>query len=174
VKDLKAYAEGRTDWKDHLFDLGLNLQLVPPGERCRSPICHRITFMYGLLFEHARLNEATHATLHELFGVAGVRAFEDLAAMVRAGSVVRAGPAALEASLGRLAIPIALLHGEKNRRFLPKSTERTLDALRRKNGAALYSRHVIPGYGDIDCITGKDAVNDVFPHILAHLDRTAG
>ncbi|HLM71116.1 MAG TPA: GMC oxidoreductase, partial [Polyangiaceae bacterium] len=174
VKDLKAYSEGRTDWKDRMFDLGLKLQLVPPAERCRSPICHRITFMYGLLFEHARMNEATHATLHELFGVAGVKAFEDLAAMVRAGSVVRGGAAVLEASLGKLALPIAFIHGEKNRRFLPKSTEKTIEALRRKNGAALYSRHVIPGYGDIDCITGKDAVNDVFPHILAHLDRTAG
>jgi cholesterol oxidase len=174
VKDLKAYSEGRLDWKDRMFDLGLKLQLVPPAERCRSPICHRITFMYGLLFEHARMNEATHATLHELFGVAGVKAFEDLAAMVRAGSVVRGGAAVLEASLGKLALPLAFIHGEKNRRFLPKSTEKTLEALRRKNGAALYSRHVIPGYGDIDCITGKDAVNDVFPHILAHLDRTAG
>ena len=80
VKDLKAYAEGRADWKDHIFDLGLKLQLVPPGERCRSAICHRITFLYGLLFEHARMNEATHGALHELFGVAGVKAFQDLAA----------------------------------------------------------------------------------------------
>ena len=174
VTDLKAYSEGRADWKDRMLDLGLKLQLVPPGERCRSSLCHRITFLYGLLFEHARLNEATHGALHELFGVAGVKAFEDLAAMVRAGSVVRGGKAVLEASLDRLALPIAFVHGEKNRRFLPKSTELTYEALRRRHGAALYSRHVIPGYGDIDCIAGKDAVNDVYPHILAHLDRTAG
>jgi cholesterol oxidase len=174
VNDLKAYSEGRVDWKDRMFDLGLKLQLVPLGERCRSALCHRVTFLYGLLFEHARLNEATHGALHELFGVAGVKAFDDLSAMVRAGSVMRAGPAVLEASLGRLALPIAFIHGEKNRRFSPKSTELTYEALRRANGASLYSRHVIPGYGDIDCIAGKDAVNDVYPHILAHLDKTSG
>jgi cholesterol oxidase len=129
--------------------------------------------LYGLLFEHARLNEDTHRALPELFGAAGVEAFEDLAAMVRARSVVRGGEAVLEASLQRLAIPIALLHGEKNRRFLPKSTELTYEALRRKNGPSLYSRRVIPGYGDVDCIIGKEAVNDVYPHILAHLDAHA-
>ena len=47
------------------------------------------------------------------------------------------------------------------------------DALRAANGSALYRRHVIPGYGHIDCIYGKDAVRDVYPLILAHLDETA-
>jgi cholesterol oxidase len=41
------------------------------------------------------------------------------------------------------------------------------------NGADLYTRQVIDGYGHIDCIFGRDAASDVFPHILAHLERTA-
>jgi cholesterol oxidase len=32
---------------------------------------------------------------------------------------------------------------------------------------------VIPGYGHIDCIYGKNAVNDVFPLMLSHLEDTA-
>ena len=40
------------------------------------------------------------------------------------------------------------------------------------NGSSLYKRHVIPGYGHIDCIFGKNAVNDVFPFVLEHLEAT--
>jgi len=32
---------------------------------------------------------------------------------------------------------------------------------------------VIPDYGHIDCIFGKNAVKDVYPLILQHLDETA-
>jgi len=41
-----------------------------------------------------------------------------------------------------------------------------------KNGAALYSRKVIPAYGPIDCIFGESASADVYPFIVEHLDQT--
>jgi cholesterol oxidase len=31
----------------------------------------------------------------------------------------------------------------------------------------------VPGYGHIDCMFGKDAVVDVYPIILGHLEKTA-
>jgi hypothetical protein len=31
----------------------------------------------------------------------------------------------------------------------------------------------VPGYGDIDCIIGKNAARDIFPLILAHLRSPA-
>ncbi|MEO6982072.1 MAG: hypothetical protein ABI072_03025, partial [Edaphobacter sp.] len=64
------------------------------------------------------------------------------------------------------------IHGAENQCFLPVSTEMTYNALRAANGDALYSRHVIPGYGHIDCIFGTNAVNDVYPHMLEHLEAT--
>lgn len=70
-------------------------------------------------------------------------------------------------------VPIALIHGANNQCFVPESTQRTFDLLCEKNGAALYSRTVIPDYGHIDCILGKNAAFDVYPHIAAHLDKTA-
>ncbi len=63
-------------------------------------------------------------------------------------------------------------HGAENQCFLPESTEKTVEVLAAKNGAALYSRHVIPAYGHIDCIFGKTASNDVYPYIVKHLDGT--
>jgi len=42
-----------------------------------------------------------------------------------------------------------------------------------KHGPERYSRHVVPGYGHIDCMFGKNAVVDVYPIILEHLEKTA-
>jgi len=53
-----------------------------------------------------------------------------------------------------------------------EGTEQTYDALCQVNGAALYTRTVIEGHGHIDCIFGHNAVVDVYPDILAHLDET--
>ena len=72
----------------------------------------------------------------------------------------------------RLAIPITFIHGEKNECFLPESTERSVRRLSEVNGAQFYRRQVIHGYGDIDCILGRDAARDVFPLIADHLEAT--
>jgi cholesterol oxidase len=32
---------------------------------------------------------------------------------------------------------------------------------------------VVPNYGHIDCIYGKNAVNDIYPLMLKHLDATS-
>ncbi len=52
------------------------------------------------------------------------------------------------------------------------SNVNTHDLLRERNGKELYKRFVIPKYGHIDCIYGKNAWKDVYPHILEHLDET--
>ena len=75
-------------------------------------------------------------------------------------------------NLPRLALPILFIHGALNECVLPRATEITLERLAERNGAALYSRRLIAGYGHVDCIIGKDASRDVYPHILAHLSAT--
>ena len=71
----------------------------------------------------------------------------------------------------RLAVPITFIHGAENATFLPESTEITYQLLCEKNGSEFYQRYVIPKYGHIDCIFGKNAVRDVYPHILVHLEN---
>jgi cholesterol oxidase len=127
------------------------------------------------LYEHAQLNEATHQALHEMFGVANIHALEHLALLVRTKHLVDAkGNEVYMAHLDRLKLPICFIHGAENQCFLPVSTELTYNALREANGKDLYSRHVIPGYGHIDCIYGNDAVKDVYPYMLEHLEATLG
>jgi cholesterol oxidase len=127
--------------------------------------------MYGHLFEHDQLNAATHDELHELFGIAGMKAFEHIGRLVRTGHLVAFdGNEQYMPNLERLKIPITFIHGEENQCFLPESTERTYNLLREKYGDELYSRHVIPKYGHLDCIFGQNAARDVYPLILKHLE----
>jgi cholesterol oxidase len=92
--------------------------------------------------------------------------------MLRVGYVVdKQGTNVYLPHVDRLAMPVAFLHGAENRQFLPKTTERTFRFLCRKNGAQRYTRHVVPGYGHMDCLVGKNALVDVFPLILGELEK---
>lgn len=174
VGSLTAYTDTNANWFNRLYDRFLDAFPDDKEEECNSAVCHRITFMYSLLYEHDRLNGPTHDALHEIFGVASIRAMEHLAVMVRAGALRSIdGQDIYLPYLGRLAIPITFIHGAENSCFLPESTEKTIELLRQRNGSHLYRRHVVPGYGHIDCIFGKRAALDVYPLILEHLEATS-
>jgi cholesterol oxidase len=173
VKSMTAYVDTHADWKARLFDDLLRFQPIGSRQTCHSDVCRRITFLYSLLYQHQQLNEATHAALHELFGVANIASLEHLTALVRHGSLVSAtGEDVYMPHLDRLAIPLAFIHGAQNQCWLPESTALTYEALCAANGSALYTRYLVPRYGHIDCIFGKQAATDVYPRIVAHLDAT--
>ncbi len=167
---LTARAETH-GWRSRVFDAAL--RMLPAEESCTSRVCRRITFMYGPLYEHEQLDRPMHDAIHELFGVTSLSAFDHLSRMVRQGHAVHMDGSTYLRNLDRLAIPITFLHGENNHCFLPESTQATLAALTEANGAAHYRRTVIAGYGDIDCLIGKNAARDVYPLILEHLRAPA-
>ncbi|MGE4149979.1 MAG: GMC family oxidoreductase N-terminal domain-containing protein [Hyphomicrobiaceae bacterium] len=148
------------------------------GERSRSATSNRITALYGQLYKSAQLNEATFEHgLPEMFGEANIAAFKQLARIARCKHLVDADGhnAYLENDdvSGLAAIPICFIHGQENACFRPESTELTLKRLQAAAPSQPFTRHVIPGYGHIDCIFGKNAARDVYPHILAHLEKSA-
>ena len=171
IDSLNAYVGTDAKWYEKLYDRALSLTPMQLEERCNSATCHRITFMYSNLYEHDQLNTATHDALHEMFGIGNVTSFEHLALLVRKGHLVGAdGGEIYMPHLDRLAIPICFIHGSENDCFLPESTRLTVELLSEKNGSNFYSRHLIPNYGHIDCIYGKNAATDVYPFILNHLE----
>jgi cholesterol oxidase len=174
IKSLTAYAAQNENWLEKLYDEGLKLpaMLFAQG-MCNSATCHRITFMYASLYSHAQLNEQTHENLHELFGVANMNSFEHIAKIGRHHQLVDfAEQDVYLPHIDRLNLPIAFIHGAANHCFLPEGTEKTYEVLRSRFNPDQYSRYVIPDYGHIDCIFGKNAAQDVYPHILAHLEKT--
>ncbi len=144
-------------------------------ERTRHATSNRITALYGQLYELDQLNKATAETgLAEMFGEANITSFKQLALIARRKHIVtHDGDEAYLPNLERLAIPISFIHGAENACFRPASTARTMERLAAANGPELYHRHLIAGYGHIDCIFGKDAVNAVYPLMRKHLDKTA-
>jgi cholesterol oxidase len=173
IKDLSAHADADEGWLQKAFDKALQAFPMEAEEHCSSAVCHRITFLYSLLYEHDQLNEPTHKALGEMFGLANIRSFEHLTRMVREGKVVTIdGDDSYLPHVDRFNIPVTFIHGAENDCFLPESTELSVQLLRQRNPGVRYDRHVIPGYGHIDCIFGRDAARDVYPLILQHLDRT--
>ncbi|MGH9343176.1 MAG: alpha/beta hydrolase [Terriglobia bacterium] len=173
IDSLTAYSGKPETLVSKVYDDGLQIYADALKQRCKSACCHRITFMYAPLYQHPQLNEATHNTLHEMFGVASIRAFEHLSLLTNKGHLVDFhGNDVYLPHLDRMAIPICFIHGAENECFLPESTEITCNVLSAKNGPGLYTRHVIPGYGHIDCIFGDRAAQDVYPFILEHLEKT--
>jgi cholesterol oxidase len=147
-------------------------QLDPSRERCASPVCRRIRFMYGEVFAHEQLDQATHDALHEVFGVANLTTFAHITRILRAGRAVdHQGRDVYLPRLERLTLPLAFLHGAENRLFLPRGSEITCDLLRERLGPERYTRHVVPGYAHMDCFVGRGAARDVFPIVLAELER---
>jgi cholesterol oxidase len=174
VRSMTALASTDEGWLDKLYDRALQLYPERAAQDCDSAVCHRITFIYSRLYQHAQLDTATHDALHEMFGIANMTSLDHLAEMVRAGHVVTAtGQDAYLPHLDRMAIPVTFIHGAENDCFRPESTAITCDALRKANPGIPYARHVLPGYGHIDCMFGRDASRDVYPVIRGHLEQTA-
>jgi cholesterol oxidase len=174
IDSLTAYTDTNANWFNRLYDRVLDAFPDDREEKCASAVCHRITFMYSLPYEHDQLNTATHDALHEMFGIANIDTLEHLSLMVRAGGLRTAGGEDLYLPhLERLAVPTTFIHGAENACFRPESTARTMELLAQRNGAAWYRRHVIPDYGHMDCIFGKRASHDVFPLMLEHLEATS-
>jgi len=144
-------------------------------ERTRNATSNRITALYGPLYEIAQLNDMTmRSGLPEMFGVANIDAFKQLGRIARQKIIVnKDGDDVYLPNIERLAIPIHFIHGAENACFTPESTKMAYERLCKANGAHLYGRSVIPGYGHIDCIFGKRAAHDVYHHIRAHFDATA-
>jgi cholesterol oxidase len=172
VNAVTARPSEQQDALHRAYDAALSLWPMPAAERCTSATCRRISFLFGRLYQHDQLDAATHDALPSLFGVASLAAFDQLAAITRHRHIVTArGRDEYLPRLDRLGLPITFIHGALNQCYLPESTEATFDALTKAHGRALYERHVVPGYGHIDCIFGKNAVRDVYPLMLRHFDR---
>uniref|UniRef100_UPI003F9BDA11 alpha/beta fold hydrolase n=2 Tax=Pseudomonas TaxID=286 RepID=UPI003F9BDA11 len=175
IKSLTAYADSKESWFNKLYDKALNVYArIEAQGYCTNPVCHRITFMYASLYRHDTLNETLHDNLHELFGQSNIQTFEHLALICRKGHLVDfKGNDVYMPHFSRLQLPICFISGADNQCYLPQSTEKTYDRLVELHGPELFSRHVVPGYGHIDCMFGKNAVVDVYPLILEHLEKTA-
>ena len=64
-----------------------------------------------------------------------------------------------------------LFSGSDNQVLTPEATEKTYSLLRDTFGAQGYERHVVQGYGHLDCWMGREAYKDVYPMVRESVDR---
>ena len=172
---LDARASDRDPWWLRALDRMIHwLYPIQAEERTGSATSNRITVLYGQLFERDQLNQATFESgLPEMFGKSHIKPLKHLARIARRTQIVNCeGRDVYLPNIARLNLPVCFIHGEENACFQSQSTLKTYRRLSARFGPGNFSRHVIPGYGHIDCIFGANAAQDVYPHILEHLDST--
>jgi len=172
-KWLNAYTDNNAGIVSKAYDASLFFMPLPDDEQCNSPACHRISTLFGELYEHAQLNEETHAALPRMFGKVNLSALKQTTEILLNNQLVDAqGKNTYLPNISRLKLPMLFISGSNNESVLAKSTLKTIETLADANGAEYYKRQEIGNYGHVDCIIGKNAVRDVYPFILEALDST--
>jgi cholesterol oxidase len=157
-------------WGYRLLDQALRLWPISSAQRCDNPTCRRAAFIWGELVNHANLSDATHERMADLLGDAPLQPFIQMTGSIRHGRLVDAtGNDTYFRSMERLHLPITFIHGRANATFHESATARTHELLCAANGETGYRRHVVDGYGHMDCLIGRNAASDVFPLIGLHL-----
>jgi cholesterol oxidase len=160
-------------------------RLVSMAHReCRVSECHMLSFMWGsghpAMYEHDNLLPVTHERMADLCSSCGTNYYRHVARMVRVGHAVKYDPRDRSHSdlpddyltqAAEVTTAILLLTGDHNRVF----TDSNIVCHRRlsKIMPGRCELEILPGYGHLDPIVGKDAHLDVFPRIEQFLKRQA-
>ncbi len=162
---------GRT-FRDRATDLAAGLLPVPDGEACQVPVCRWLNAIFGLTHTHDQINAATHESFTAAFGVGEVRPLRHLGLMLRKGRALdHRGQDVYLPNVERLAVPTLFLQGERNYIFKPGGMAKTLAWLRRHHDDSLFELLHLEEYAHLDGIVGTNAATDVYPSVIAHLDR---
>jgi cholesterol oxidase len=172
VRQVTAVFDPRS-WRSWILDQVL--RLYPTRERCNSPVCRRILFIFHESFHHGQLNTETHDSMWRWYGSANLTALKHLGGMIRKGHLIDAegNEIYMDHVRENLNLPISLMSGRLNRAFLPDSTEATWKWLRSSgNDPRLYQRKEFADYGHMDCFVGRRAARDgVYEWIADELGR---
>jgi hypothetical protein len=146
---------------------------------CDNDVCKLASYTYGAgkptLWRHENLNDATHAWLRREFADVPLTFFKQIRRCVAAGRLLAVEgrpelPADFTRQPAQTDARFVFLAGELNDCFLPESQQRTFDWFDRQ-APGRHGLHRLPGYGHLDVFMGKDAAKDVFPTIIAELER---
>lgn len=171
---INAYTDSGRGFGGKLFNGLVKIYGMIWGYDSNNPVYNRLTFMFGPQYEFKNVNDLTHSTLHETFGIANMNTYTQLTKMLRKKRFVDfEGKDTYLPNIANMKIPVTLIAGEKNQVFQAKNIEKAIDYLKAKNGKENYKAVIVKGYGHTDCLVGKNASHDVYPHLLEHLEKFA-
>jgi hypothetical protein len=155
---------------------------------CNNAVCKQVSFAYGsgfpALWSHKNLDETTHEWLKHEFAKVPMSFFQQMARCVNAGHLVSMGlesikdqsgpgskklPADFTAQKPETEARIAFFSGRDNLCFLPQSQKLSYEFFLRTRKD--HSHYEIPGYGHLDMFMGEHAARDIFPLMVAELEK---
>jgi cholesterol oxidase len=151
---------------------------------CDVSACHMQSFMWASgrpgFFMHENLAPETHVhdRLADLNDASDVHYYRHIRKMVRAGKVTKYDardprhaelPDDFLARIGEISTPVLLMTGDHNRIFTDSNA--VCHELLSRAAPGRHEFAMLPGYGHIDPIMGRNAHVDVFPKVLAHLSK---
>jgi cholesterol oxidase len=172
VKLLTTDSWSNENRRARMLDRALRLYPIPHPEKCDSAVCRRLAFIYGIAVHHPAVDELTHETLYELFGVTNLRMMAHLGRCAREQRLVTAdGQDAYLPHVERAKLPMTFLSGAHNLVWVPESTQLDYDWLTTELGDDGFVRTVFPLHGHQDAFMGAEAYEQAFPAVLDHLVR---
>ena len=157
----------------------ISLLVAMVHHECHNPVCKQVSFTYGsgfpALWRHENLNEPTHEWVKQEFAEVPISFFKQIGRCVRRGHLVsvtgtRELPADFAAEPPKTTARFSFFAGAKNRCFLPESQRRSYEFFnaQRKN---YHSLNILENYSHLDMFMGQSAARDVFPLMLAELEK---
>jgi pimeloyl-ACP methyl ester carboxylesterase len=149
------------------------MKAIPFRHIYDNPVARRIFFIYGDVYDYENINRPTmEDAVPSFFGGGNITFFEHISLMIRASEARDArGRNAYLSNLDAFKLPVNFITGEHNKMFVPAGLQRTYDTLRRANGPANYTQHVIRNYAHLDLWLGTNAERDVWPTAIAELEK---
>ncbi len=148
---------------------------------CDNPVCKQVSFSYGsgfpALWRHENLNAATHEWLKQEFAHVPMSFYRQITRSIEHGSLVGVEgdaklPADFAAGPPQTDARFAFFAGVKNLCFLSESQVRTFTWFNRHR-RDYHALHLLPTYSHLDVFMGQHAAREVFPLMLAELERAA-
>ncbi|RKS69112.1 alpha/beta hydrolase family protein [Actinomadura pelletieri DSM 43383] len=149
---------------------------------CNVRACHMQSFQWGAgkpaMYEHTNLLPETHARVADICTASGLSYYRHVHKMIKAGRAVRfadrdsryaALPRDYLAGAADVETSMLLLAPSNNRVFTDSNVH--LHRILERVAPGRHEAAVLPGYGHLDPLIGKNAHLDVFPHIVDFLKR---
>jgi len=162
-----------------LFAKVLNFVVNLLHKECDNAVCKHSSFLYGsghpTLWRHENLNPETHAWLANEFGWLPTQFLIQIGRGIKKGELqamqhLAQLPRNFVDGSPKTKARMAFFSGKQNVCFLPESQQKTFEYFD-KLKPGYHSMTQVENYGHLCMFMGKDASRDVFPLMLAELDK---
>lgn len=138
-------------------------------------VCNRMTALYGYEWRHSNLDTRTHRNIASLVGPAGANAYRNLYFLLNRKRVTDSKGHNIYVRVPNFVkewtFETLFLHGEDNKVFDAESSRLSahlLTAIKKEKQLGQDPKvdlRIVPGYGHMDTLFGRNASTDVFQHV---------